>query len=88
MTLTIPDIALERMNITQEELRLELAALLYEKPSLSFGQAKNLAGLSHLGFQHALKKRNIPLNYDVKAFHEDLETLGIKPKDATDDSSQ
>jgi predicted HTH domain antitoxin len=81
MTLTIPDIALEKMNVTQEELRLELAVLLYEKQSLSFGQAKTLAGLSHLEFQHALKERNVPLNYDIEAFHEDLKTLGIQPKD-------
>ncbi|MEQ8705448.1 MAG: UPF0175 family protein [Phaeodactylibacter sp.] len=80
MTLTIPDIMLERMNIKEEDLKVELAVLLYDKGSLSFGQAKVLAGLDHLGFQKALKDRGVSLNYDIDEFHEDLKTLGINPK--------
>lgn len=80
MTLTIPDQVLEQMNVKEENLLLEIAALLYEKGSLSFGQAKTLAGLSHLAFQSALKDRGIPLNYDVEAFYEDLSTLSLEPK--------
>jgi len=83
MTVTIPDIALERINIKEDELLKELVLLMYERQSLSFGQAKTLAGISHLEFQHLLKERKIPLNYDVEAFHEDLKTLGIEPRENT-----
>lgn len=83
MTLTIPDIMLERMNVKEEDLKVELAVLLYDKGSLSFGQAKILAGLDHLSFQKALKDRNVYLNYDVEDFHEDLKTLGINPKSSS-----
>lgn len=80
MTLTIPDQVLEQMNVKEDILLLEIAALLYEKGSLSFGQAKTLAGLSHLAFQSVLKDRGIPLNYDIDAFHEDWLQLNEETK--------
>jgi predicted HTH domain antitoxin len=41
------------------------------------GQAKRLAGLDQIAFQHEMAKRDVCLNYDVDEFRKDLETLEL-----------
>ncbi|WP_084555352.1 UPF0175 family protein [[Phormidium ambiguum] IAM M-71] len=45
MTLTIPDEILTAAKITEEELKLEIAILLYQQKKLSIGKARHLAGM-------------------------------------------
>lgn len=68
ITLTIPD----SLNLDEKETKTFLAAKLYEKGSLSLGQAADSAGYSKRTFMELLG------NYDVSIFNlseEDLENV-------------
>lgn len=67
--------ALEAAHLTPEELRLELALALYARGKLSFGKARELAGVSAWAFGEALARRGVPLSYDLEEFQEDLAAL-------------
>jgi predicted HTH domain antitoxin len=75
MSVTIPDEILQTARMTEEELRQELAVLLFQKERLTTGQASRLAGMDRLRFQHLLASRGIPMHYDVEDFEQDLATL-------------
>lgn len=71
----MPDEVLESAHMDENELRQELAILLFQKSRLTLAQAARLAGLDRLRFQHLLAGRGIPVHYDVEDFESDLETL-------------
>lgn len=73
----IPGELLEKINITPDDLLIDLAAYLYDKERLGFGQARQLARLDVVGFQKALKARGIYLKYDTNDLQKDLENLGL-----------
>lgn len=75
MGLIIPDDILQATRMTEEELRQEIAILLFQKEKLTLGQASLLAGMNRLQFQHLLASRQIPIHYDLTDFEEDLKTL-------------
>ena len=61
--------------MTPAELKLELALTLFQQDKLSFGKARELAGLSVVQFQRELGRRKISPHYGVREFEEDLVTL-------------
>ncbi len=71
----IDDSILESANMTEQELKVELAVMLYAQKRFSFGQAKELAGLGYFEFEKLLHDRNIASNYGVDEFQEDLKTI-------------
>jgi predicted HTH domain antitoxin len=75
MSITIPDGILQAARMSEDELRQELAILLFQKDKLTLGQASRLAGMDRLRFQHLLASRDIPVHYDVEEFEQDLATL-------------
>ncbi len=75
MSIIIPDDILQATRMTEEELRQEIAVLLFQKDKLTLGQASDLARMSRLQFQHLLASRQIPIHYAVADFEEDLKTL-------------
>ena len=75
MPVTIPDDIVQSTRMTEEELRQEIAVLLFEKEKLTLGQASQLAGVTQLQFQHLLASRQIPVHYDVAELEEDMATL-------------
>lgn len=75
MNVTFPDEILQTARITEEELRQELAVLLFQKDRLTLAQASRLAGMDRLRFQYLLASREIPVHYDVEDFEQDLSTL-------------
>ncbi len=79
MALIISDEILERANLDENTMLIDIAAYLYEKRKLSFGKAKRFANLNHVEFQKALAERDVYMNYDVDDFEDDLRTLGIEP---------
>lgn len=81
MALIIEDRELEAAHITESELRLEIAILLYQQERLSMGKASEFAGMNRILFQKELGKREIPVNYDEEELERDLETLGIEIDD-------
>ncbi|MFM9903885.1 MAG: UPF0175 family protein [Pyrinomonadaceae bacterium] len=78
--LVIPKDLLAKMHMSRDEMLIELAVHLYDIRRLTMGQAKRLAGIDQIAFQHEMAKRNVYLNYDVEEFRKDLETLGIEVK--------
>lgn len=56
-------------------LHRELAVRLYQKGLLSFGKARELAGMSKWEFHLLLGEEGIVRRYDVEELEEDLKTL-------------
>jgi predicted HTH domain antitoxin len=75
MPVTISDDVLTAAQMSELEIKWELALTLFQQEKLTLGQARRLAGLSHLGFQALLAERQIPIHYGVDEFHQDLRTL-------------
>ncbi len=75
MAITIPDEILRLSGLSEGELLLELALLLFQKEKLTLVQASRLARMTLIEFQKALASRKIPLHYGIDEFHEDLQTL-------------
>ena len=70
----ISDRTLRRINLTGEELAVDIACYLYQQKKLSMGKAKELAGMNQREFQLELAKREIDVHYSEA----DLETdLGV-----------
>lgn len=75
MEIIFPDEILQATHMSVEEVKLELAVLIFQKDKITIGQASRLAGMSQLQFQHLLASRKIPVHYDVAKFERDLRTL-------------
>ena len=75
MSLIISDEVIQATQMSEAELRQEIAVLLFQKEKLTLGQSSWLAGMSQLQFQHLLASRQVPVHYDVADFEEDLKTL-------------
>jgi predicted HTH domain antitoxin len=75
MSVVISDEILRASRLSETELKMEIAIMLFQKEKLSLGQASRLAGLDQLEFQHLLASRGISVHYDVADFEEDLKTL-------------
>lgn len=75
MSFVLPDEILQAARMSEEELRRELALLLFQQEKLSLGKASQLAKMTKLEFQHLLASRRIPVHYDVADFEQDLQTL-------------
>lgn len=77
MALVISDETLSTVQLSAEELLIDIACLLYERKRMSMGQARKLAHLDHISFQQELSKRNIDLHYSEIDLKKDLKNLGI-----------
>ncbi len=77
MILEIADDVLERTNLTEADLRMVLAVVLFKEEKLTLAQAAKLAGMHQFQFQKELAKRKISLHYDVEDFERDMATLKI-----------
>ena len=75
MILTIPDDILTAAKMSEDELKLEIAIMLYQQKRLSAGKARRLAGMHLIQFQKELDRRRICVNYDVDDFRADVATL-------------
>lgn len=60
----------------QSRLRLELSVRLYQKGLLSFGKARQLAGMSKWDFHFLLGEEGVTRSYDLEELDSDLSTLG------------
>jgi predicted HTH domain antitoxin len=78
MSITIPTEILQAAQVTEEELKLEIALLLYTQNKISSGKVRSWLGLSVLEFQHELAKRDLYLNFDGEELSADVETLRSK----------
>jgi predicted HTH domain antitoxin len=70
-----------RVPPTEQEVRLrqELAIRLYQKALLSFGKARELAGISKWAFHVLLGNEGVTRSYDLEELRQDLATLERLP---------
>ncbi|NEO88024.1 MAG: UPF0175 family protein [Spirulina sp. SIO3F2] len=75
MSLLIPDEIVRSTRMSEDELKLEIALMLYSQGKISSGRVRAWTGLSVIDFQQELKARGLYLNYDAAEFQADLQTL-------------
>lgn len=75
VVLELPFDLYEAARLKPEEVRRELALVFFRQGRLSFGKARELAGLDPWSFFHLLGLEDLPVHYDVPEYEEDLETL-------------
>lgn len=75
MTIEISDDILQRTGWSPNQIRLELAIILFQKESVTLGQASQVAGIHQLQFQRELAARKIAIHDDVEDFERDMETI-------------
>jgi predicted HTH domain antitoxin len=74
-TLEFPRELLQATRMSEAELKTELSLTLFVQGKLSFGKAREMAGMDVWTFQQLLGSRSISLHYDLDEYEEDLETL-------------
>lgn len=76
MSVIIPDEILEAAQITEAELKQEIAIALFQQQKLSLAQACKLAAINRIGFETLLVSRKIPpYSYEVEDYELDLKNL-------------
>ena len=75
MDCVIPEDVLHSARMSSDELKQEIAVLLFRKERLTLGQASRLADMPIADFQHLLASHNIGPHYDVNDLEDDVETL-------------
>ncbi|MEQ9001516.1 MAG: UPF0175 family protein [Coleofasciculus sp. B1-GNL1-01] len=77
MSLVIPNDILQASKMTEDEMKLEIAIMLYKQEKISSGKVRAWTGLTVIEFQHELAKRGVCINYDVEDFQSDIQTLQL-----------
>jgi predicted HTH domain antitoxin len=75
VALEIPREVIHATKMSAEELRGELAIHLFQQGKLSFGKAKEMAGMTFWVFQQLLGARGILVHYGLEDYEEDLDAL-------------
>lgn len=78
-SIEIPEDTSQAIRLPAEEiparLKRELAIRLYAKGLLSFGKARELAGVTRWDFHDLLGEEGIPRRYGAEELEDDLKTL-------------
>jgi predicted HTH domain antitoxin len=75
MSILIPDEILTASEMSEAELKLEIAIMLYKRQKLSAGKAAEWLGLNLIEFRQALGQRGVTVNYEVADLEADRLTL-------------
>ena len=75
MNLVIPDDILTASEMSEADLKIEVAIVLYKREKISAGKACEWLGFNLIEFRRELRNRGLTINYDVEDFQADLETL-------------
>ena len=75
IVIEIPREIIHATRMTPEELRRELAIHLFQQGKLSFGKAREMAGMTVWAFQQLLGSRDILIHYDLEDYETDRSTL-------------
>ncbi len=71
ITINLPD----ALQISEADLRTELAISLFQQERITLGTASQLAGLHQIEFQKLIASRGICVHYDVEDLEQDLKSL-------------
>ena len=72
MIIEIPDKVFETATISQEDLKREVALLMYEKWIWGLMEARTYCGMNRMAFQQLLLDRKIPIQYSIEDLNRDL----------------
>ncbi len=75
VSIEIPGEVVHTTRMTPEDLRRELAIHLFQQGKLSFGKAREMAGMNAWAFQQLLGSREIPVHYGPDDYKEGLAIL-------------
>jgi predicted HTH domain antitoxin len=76
MTITIPDEFLRAARMTEQEMAIELAIVMYRHARVPLPQAAEVAGMSSRRFAHLLASRDIPVDSALLRDDQPLATGG------------
>ncbi|MBW4583331.1 MAG: UPF0175 family protein [Tildeniella nuda ZEHNDER 1965/U140] len=71
ITIDLPD----HLQLTEADLRQELAIALFQQERITLGSASQLAGIHQIEFQRLIASRGINIHYDVDDLKQDLKSL-------------
>lgn len=76
MSIYISDEIVQATQMSETELKQEIAILLFQQGKLTVGHASKLAELDKMRFQQLLNNRHIPLYvYNLEDYEQDLKNL-------------
>ena len=78
MSIVISDETLQTLHMSESEMLIEIAILLFQQERFTLGQASRFARMNQLQFQRLLASRQISLHYDVTELREDVKSLAAK----------
>jgi predicted HTH domain antitoxin len=71
ITIDLPD----HLQLTEADLRTELAIALFQQNRITLGTASQLANLHQIEFQRLIASRGICIHYDLDDLEQDLSSL-------------
>jgi predicted HTH domain antitoxin len=71
ITINLPD----ALQISEADLRTELAIALFQQQRITLGSASQLAELHQIEFQQLIADRGICIHYEVEDLEQDLASL-------------
>ncbi|HHP7243879.1 MAG TPA: UPF0175 family protein [Elainellaceae cyanobacterium] len=71
ITINLPD----DIQVTETDLRQELAVALFQQEKITLGTASQIAGIHQIEFQRLIASRGICVHYDVEDLEQDLSSL-------------
>ncbi len=77
MSFIISDEFLLTAHISEADLKLEIAILLFQQEKITLDTASQFSDMTQLEFQRILGSREISIQYEVEKFQQDLTVLGI-----------
>ena len=75
MTIEIPDEVLTSTRLSENDILIDVLALMYQRHLLTLAKAARLAQLTRIEFQQALAARHIPIHYSIEDLEMDLQHL-------------
>ncbi|MBE9247861.1 UPF0175 family protein [Dolichospermum sp. LEGE 00240] len=75
MSIVITEDTLKTISMSEDELLLEIAIMLFQQEKLTLGQASNFAKMNQLQLQKILGSRQISPHYDLVELKEDVDSL-------------
>ncbi len=75
MSLVISDEFLKTAQISETDLKLEIAILLFQQEKITLGTASQFAGTNQFEFTRILGRRKISIHYGIEEFRQDLKML-------------
>ncbi|NER22202.1 MAG: UPF0175 family protein [Symploca sp. SIO1B1] len=75
MDVVIPKDIVTATKMSETQIKLEIAIMLYKQEKISSGRACQWLGMNLIEFRRELGQRGLTINYDVEDFESDLQTL-------------